>query len=342
MERYNIQVIMSNTSKEMSSSINSDAIDAVTEGINRVGILDSEVQICANCGKEGSDVTNTCNKCKSVMYCNAACKKKHRHKHKKECEQRVAELHDEELFKQPPPEEDCPICFLRLPCLTTGRIYMECCGKIICCGCIHAVQSRAVSAGRQEEDDICPFCRTPPPKSDEEMIKRFEKRIELSDTRAIYNMGCYYDNGLCGLPRDHAKALELWHRAGELGRSASYYNIGNAHKLGEDVEVDEKKAIHYWELAAMGGAVMARYNLGVIEAQAGNTDRALKHYMIAAKGGDFNSLENTRRMYTSGRATKDDYTEALRSYQEYLDEIKSDQRDEAAAAADDEYYESAF
>ena len=33
---------------------------------------------CANCGKEGSDITNTCNKCNSVMYCNAACKKKHR------------------------------------------------------------------------------------------------------------------------------------------------------------------------------------------------------------------------------------------------------------------------
>jgi len=77
---YNIQVIiirMSNTSEEMSTSMN--AIDAVTEGINRVGILDSKVQICANCGKEGSDITNTCNKCESVMYCNAACKKTMQH-----------------------------------------------------------------------------------------------------------------------------------------------------------------------------------------------------------------------------------------------------------------------
>ena len=30
--------------------------------------------------------------------------------------------HDEELFKQPPPEEDCPICFLRIPTLKTGSI----------------------------------------------------------------------------------------------------------------------------------------------------------------------------------------------------------------------------
>ena len=45
---------------------------------------------CANCGKEGGDVTNTCNKCKMVMYCNAACKKKHKNKHKKQYERNVA------------------------------------------------------------------------------------------------------------------------------------------------------------------------------------------------------------------------------------------------------------
>ena len=71
---------------------------------------------------------NTCNKCKQVRYCNAVCKKVHKKKHKKECEEHVrlaaqkhneelriaAELHDIELFKQPPPAEDCPICFIRL------------------------------------------------------------------------------------------------------------------------------------------------------------------------------------------------------------------------------------
>ena len=127
---------------------------------------------CANCGKEGSDVTNTCNKCKSVMYCNAACKKRHRHKHKKDCEEHLrraaehaAKLHDEKLFKQPPPKEDCPICMIRLPMLGKGQTYMVCCGKEICNGCIHAFQSRAT----KEEDNKCPFCRTPPPNSNEKI-----------------------------------------------------------------------------------------------------------------------------------------------------------------------------
>ena len=30
--------------------------------------------------------------------------------------------HDKELFKQPPPAEDCPICFLRLPSLRAVEI----------------------------------------------------------------------------------------------------------------------------------------------------------------------------------------------------------------------------
>ena len=112
--------------------------------------LENTTSTCANCGKEGSEVTNTCNKCKMVMYCNAACKKRHRHKHKKECEEHLqkaaehaAKLHDEKLFKQPPPLEDCPICMIQLPTLDTGRTYNSCCGKTICSGCIHAVYSTA-------------------------------------------------------------------------------------------------------------------------------------------------------------------------------------------------------
>jgi len=171
--------------------------------------------ICANCGKEGSEVTNTCNKCNSVMYCNAACKKKHRKKHKKECERRVAELHDEKLFKQPPPlEDDCPICFLRLPSLGSGRSYMACCGKMICCGCTHAPVYD--NQGNEADNEKCPFCRTPWHSSDEEKVKRYEKRSELNDPRAIFNLGGFYNEGLHGLPQNNAKALELWHRAGEL------------------------------------------------------------------------------------------------------------------------------
>ena len=142
--------------------------------------------ICSNCGKEG-DVTNTCNKCQSVKYCNAACKKKHRSKHKKACERRVAELHDEVLFKQPPPKEDCPICMLRVPSLVTGSKYMVCCGKVICCGSIFAPVYD--DKGNVVDNQKCAFCRTPHPKTEKEAVKRNEKRVEAGDANAIYSKG---------------------------------------------------------------------------------------------------------------------------------------------------------
>ena len=216
---------------------------------------------------------------------------------------------------------------------------MTCCGKGICRGCIYTVQSRAV----KEEDDLCPFCRTPGIKYDEEMVKRYEKRIEMNDKNAMYNLGYLYSKGMFGLPQDHAKALELLHRAGELGSASAYYGIGIAYYDGIGVEVDLKKAAHYWGLAAMGGHAYASCNLGAYEVKKGNMERALKHLMFAAKEGDSDSLKNIKVLYSEGLATKDDYAKALRSYQAYLEEIRSDQRDEAAAFRDDyKYYESGF
>ena len=44
-----------------------------------------------------------------------------------------------------------------------------------------------------------------------------------------------------------------------------------------------------------------------------------------------------RQFYVNGHATKDDFAKALQAYQKYVDEIKSVQRDEAAAFDSDEY-----
>ena len=51
-----------------------------------------------------------------------------------------------------------------------------------------------------------------------------------------------------------------------------------------------KQAKHYWELAAIGGYVSARYNLGVDEKNEGNMSTASKHFMIAVRCGDHDSL----------------------------------------------------
>ena len=82
------------------------------------------------------------------------------------------------------------------------------------------------------------------------------------------------------------------------------------------------------------------YDLSVLldEAQEGNKDRALKHDMIAVRGGDIYSIKEIQGLYTAGYATKEDYAKALQLYQTYLAEIKSVQRDEAAAADERNHY----
>jgi len=264
-------------------------------------------------------------------------------KHKKECEEHVrlaaehaAKLHDEKLFKQPPPQEDdCPICFIRIPYLGSGSAYMACCGKVICSGCGYAPVYD--NQGNKVSKKTCPFCRTPH-NTYATYIKRLKERVEVDDARATYNLGCLYNEGSYGLPQDQTKALELFYRAVELDHTASHNFIGYAYDKGRGVEVDKEKATYYYELAAMGGCVYARHNLGVDEENQGNMNRALKHYMIAASGGYHGSLKFIKEFYTDGYATKEDYTKALQLYQAYLGEIKSDLRDKAAAAREDHRY----
>jgi len=213
----------SDNCKDDASKSNDDGICEVNDKLQNISTSnknDNIVSVCANCGKEGSDNDmNTC-KCNVVKYCNATCKKKHRHKHKKQCEEhlkraaeRAAKLHDEKLFKQPPPDEDCPICMILLPSLgPTGKKYKTCCGKVICSGCVYAPVYD--NQGNKVDNQKCPFCRIPTPYTDEEAVQREKKRVELDDPIAIYNLGCYYRDGSEGFPQDYGKALELYHRAG--------------------------------------------------------------------------------------------------------------------------------
>jgi len=158
--------------------------------------------------------------------------------------------------------------------------------------------------------------------------------VDVGDPIAIYNLGVCYRGGTNGYPQDYRKALELWHRAAALGYAGAYCNIGYACEHGRGVEVDEKRANHYYELAAIKGSEIARYNLGNHEWRLGNVDRALKHHIIAVRSGCNKSLEKIKELYTIGHASKEDYTKALKLYQTYLDEIKSIQRDQAAAFSD--------
>ena len=179
--------------------------------------------------------------------------------------------------------------------------------------------------------DLCAFCRTPKSMSNEETIGRVNKLTEKGNADAFYQLAGYYDRGINGVPQDRAKANELFLKSGELGCADAYYNLGNQYFNGRGVEVDKKKARHYYELAAMNGDVQARNNLGCMEGQAGNHQRAMNHFKLAARSGHTKSLDTVKDGYMGGYVTKDEYANTLREYQKSQDEMKSKARDQAQA-----------
>ena len=134
-----------------------------------------------------------------------------------------------------------------------------------------------------------------------------------------------------GMEKDVSRAIELWSEAAELGSVDAISNMGDAYFSGKwGVSQNRARGIHYWELAAMKGDAESRHNLGAIEESSGNHHRALRHYLISAKLGEKSSLDAIKAMFHDGLATKAQYVEALKGYQNAAQEMKSPQRDEAA------------
>ena len=118
-----------------------------------------------------------------------------------------------------------------------------------------------MSEGGADLCQLCAFCRTPNATTLDEHVKRTKKLTEKGNAEAYLQLVGHYTDGAYVLPQDWNKAHELWLKAGELGNASGYFNLGVAYDKGRGVEVNKKKAKHYWELAAMNGHVMARHHL---------------------------------------------------------------------------------
>jgi TPR repeat protein len=98
---------------------------------------------------------------------------------------------------------------------------------------------------------------------------------------------------------------------------------------GEGVEKDEKKKVYHLEEAAIGGDPYARYLLASNECRNERIDRAVKHWLIAAKLGYDGSLKPLKQCYAAGVVSKEEFAAALRAHQAAVDATKSPQREAA-------------
>ena len=286
---------------------------------------ESENVSCASCGIAGVDdiKLKDCDDCDLVKYCSDECQRDHRVQHKEECKKRTAELHDELLFKQPESTHrgDCPICCLPLPIDPKKCKMMSCCCKFICNGCGFAKGTREVLERLQEK---CPFCRKAVPSTMEEHNVLMMKRVEANDPVATCSMGIKrYRQG------NVEAAVEYWTRAAALGDVEAHYRLWAMYYVGEGVEKDENRGLHHLTEAAIGGHPEARYNLGRIEYN-NDSDRAAKHFIIAANLGHDKSLKVVKNLYKDGYVSKEDFTAALRGHYAAIVAMKSPQREEAA------------
>ena len=251
----------------------------------------------------------------------------------------IVSMFDDELFQDPPPKEECPICMLPMPYsfhLSSSKgsygSYQPCCGKMICSGCMIA---SIVEIKKGNMKDGCAFCRSPIRRTSEEFMYKCEERMESNDAEAFKALGDFKVGGRSHnkssfLPRDMKRALELWHRAAELGSCKAHYVLAAKYYKGQDVEKDMEKSMYHTEQAAMGGHEIARHTLGAMELNNGNYYKSMKHFMIAAKSGCDKSLNLVGDGYRKGGVTKDDYACTLRTYQQIVNDMKSEQRSMAA------------
>jgi hypothetical protein len=237
----------------------------------------------------------------------------------------MAEMRDELLFKQPESScwGDCPICCLPLPLDQQKFGVMACCSKMICYGCSHANKLRQLGLLIPQEPS-CAFCREPLPTTKGEIDTMLMKRVEKNDPVAMTQMG-----GMRDREWNYKSAFEYYTKAAELGDAKAHYNLSVMHRLGKGVEKDEKKEVYHLEVAAIGGHVSARHNLGCHEERYGRMERAVKHWIIAAHMGLDESLKALWEYHAKGLVKKDDLTATLHAHQAAVDATKSPQREEA-------------
>ena len=285
-------------------------------------------EVCASCGKvEVDDIKlKKCTACKLVKYCGVACQKEHWSQHKRACKKRAAELRDDRLFTQPDIScyGECPICLLPLSLDRSKSVMMSCCCTLICRGCDCANTLREIEQGL---DQRCAFCREPVVGSQEECTENEVKRARSDDPVALYQVGCKcYDR------REYDRAFEYFTKSARLGYAESHHSLYCMYRDGQVVEKDEKKKVYHLEESAIAGHPMARYDLGILEEDRGRDDRAIKHFIIAAKLGYDDALEVVKEHFGScPYLSKEDFEAALREHQAAVDATKSAKREEAHA-----------
>ncbi|EJK53184.1 hypothetical protein THAOC_27435 [Thalassiosira oceanica] len=229
-------------------------------------------------------------------------------------------------------EEDvCSVCQLPLPIAMRESMLQPCCMKRVCNGCILSAKKCGIIKNG------CPLCRAPIAK-EREGLAMVIKWAAVLDPVAVCFLGSLHTCGGYGLEKDPKHAIELCQKATDLGAKDAHFILGDAYRkkwetcsteVGSDCDTCRDKSFQHYEKAATEGHIFARFKLGVLEYKEGHRDLALQHFLISAKMGHKQSMNNVKRLLTEGISTEADCAEAQQDYEAAVEEMSSTSREEA-------------
>ncbi len=126
---------------------------------------------------------------------------------------------------------------------------------------------------------------------------------DLGETKAMLELGDYYQEDVDGSPRDAAESLRWYRKAADAGDTSAMIQVGAFYDLGIGVPQDDQQAGSWYRKAAEHGSSAGMFDLGkMYESGRGvpkDLDKARDLYRRAAAAG--NAEANSRLAALHGR-----------------------------------------
>ena len=120
----------------------------------------------------------------------------------------------------------------------------------------------------------------------------------------------------------------LHHAADDLGYSTAMMEVERVYATGQHGATrDVDKGRKYSEVAVKLGNVHARLPLGMLEAEEGNIDLAIRHWKVAASAGDERSVKKLWAFFYRKALEKAELEVTLRAHKEACDVVNSEERE---------------
>lgn len=135
------------------------------------------------------------------------------------------------------------------------------------------------------------------PKDGNKARTLMTKGAELGDTNSMLSIGHDWDNGVSGPPNPRM-ALYWYRMAAKSGHQSGYFNLGQCYRLGDIVPRDYAKANELYEHARLRGSASATYCLGLLYWNGLGCEKspakALGYFREAEEAGDTDAPEAIR------------------------------------------------